>query len=617
MPSLLDALSSLLPNGQAFAAQDLPTDQDPAKPQSKAIPGLVANAFAGVHGYDAPIGLWSPNLGDVVTGRSGIGAVRAGRDLSDYLSRSSFDDVNVGPVEKKETPAKDLMFGGPPAAPPSTGSEPTFARTDRAKSQTARSNAAPGKPLDITPELAGVYNSAQTPSDTPPPRFPGGIFPNGLLPEGSIVDRMLKSLGDWRDQNRLTMIAMGGGLAGSQSWGQGLGRAFTAAVPAQMADIRQNQQNQTAQVFMKSGGMSPDVARVVAMNPQLTQQALGQMMGITPPAHIMVKRWDNTEVPMIWSPQQKTFVTMPGVAGAGATGALPGGASPEQWDALTPDQRLAKVRQQDPAMAGIIETIHEGGAAPPGRLPVAMGIAKQVWPDFTENDYNLAKASAGKLANLSPNAAGGIMTNGLSAFGHLSKFSDSMVRVKDAGGGSSGGGYGTTVGAGVNYLKTINPSEQLTNAMADESETGLKYGEESTKVYANSGGGEKERLAAKDAATGRTATSAAKAGYLRAEYNLLNEKMEKTLSTVGGNPAADKWIKKHASEFQEMQQRIQHIKENIVKLDPTSPEAAELRPQSARQTSPQTQQAPITATNPKTGERVRLDPSAGTWVPLP
>jgi hypothetical protein len=206
------------------------------------------------------------------------------------LSRSSFDDVNVGPVEKKETPAKDLMFRGPPAAPPSTGTEPTFAQTDRAKAQTARSDAAPGKPLDITPELAGVYNSAQTPSDTPPPRqdigvprerFPGGVFPNGVFPEGSILDRMLKSLGDWRDQNRLTLMAMGGGLAGSQSWGQGLGRAFTAAAPAQMADIQQNRQNQTALALQQKYGLSAPLALAAATNPATMTAILQKQLGKT------------------------------------------------------------------------------------------------------------------------------------------------------------------------------------------------------------------------------------------------------------------------------------------------------------------------------------------------
>jgi hypothetical protein len=554
MTMLLDAVDPFA-DPAAIAYQDQQEQQrreQNGQPQtSQPIPGIVHGSIPGIVGIDpGGAGLWNSPFASAFAGGAG-GAESAGVDQSDN-------------VPLPQARPLDLATRG----------DRGDVRTERPGDE-ARGSDAPNAALATTPR----ENSAQVSSGVPQQD-------RGPFPQGSLLDLVTK-FNDWRNQNRLTLLAMAGGLAGSQSIGQGLGRAFTAAVPAQRMDILQNQQNQTAQAFANRG-IPPDLARAAALNPATTQALLGQMMGVSPPAHVMVKNMLGGETPYLWDPNKHTFVPAMGngaASGGGGLGAggYPNNLSPEQWNGMTPDQRLATL---DPVVAGEVRAVHEGVAAVPGRQPYVMGIAKMVYPGFDENDFNAAKNAAGKLTNLSNNQPGGILNNVFSSFDHLSELSDSMVRV----GAYNGGGL-TRIGQAGNILRNISPSNELTNAQSDEASKALKYGQESTKAYAGSGGGEGERTHALNEATGVTTTSAAKAGFLRAEYQLMQDRMNNTLATVGGNPAADKWIEKHKPQLQKMQEDIARIKTNIAKLDPSSPEAKEL---SAQQTQ-QAQTAPAAA----------------------
>jgi hypothetical protein len=154
---------------------------------------------------------------------------------------------------------------------------------------------------------------------------------------------MLASANDFRDRNRLTLLAMAGGLAGSQSIGQGLGRAFSAAVPAQQADIKLSQQNETERALI-SKGLSPEIARAAANNPAMLQQILPQLFGAKQLQHVTIKDSLGNDIPMVFDPSTGRYRDVsgqvvggqggqPGAAGTGGLPGLSGGAAslPERY----------------------------------------------------------------------------------------------------------------------------------------------------------------------------------------------------------------------------------------------------------------------------------------------
>jgi hypothetical protein len=587
MPSLLDALSSLLPNGQAFAmsAQDLPTDQDPAKPQSKPIPGLVANAFSGVHGYDAPIGLWSPsNLGDVLTGRSGIGAVRAGRALYDKLSRSSFDDVNVGPVETKEAPAKDLVFGGPPSPAPSTDVEPTFARTDRAKTQTARRDDAPGKPLDITPDLAGLYNSTQ-----PPPsgsgivqQNAGGFFGN-IFPGGSLLDVLFKNIGNFRDQNKMTLLALGGGLAGSQSWGQGIGRALTAAGPAQMADIQQNRQNQTALALQQKYGLSAPLALAAATNPATMTAILQKQLGINKEYQPITIHGPFGDVVKVFEPTSGRLVDPPGSGGAAGQGATSAGGMQIPREFLAPGVQAYNhtlvgddyLKQFGPEIQGAVQAYMRGGVMPTGNprnqgiATVAKTIAQKYANDIGQPDladdtnFPARRQMRTDLSKDTPGSIGGQLTFGGTSLGHLGDVAEKAADLNNV------NGFGNTTLA--HWANTLRGQSTDQAAKVNDAQSAVQhYGQEITKFYTGSPGGEAERmrfLNTMDAAKSPKEI----AGAIRAERDLIPDRLRQIGRQIADRLGPEEGQKQMARV--DVDAAVAKINRSLARLDPDGPEA--------------------------------------------
>src|SRR5271166_5996384 len=282
---------------------------DPATglPLSRPIPGMAAAAIPGILGVVSP-GLWD----------------RAG---APFASRFPAAEVNA-PSDRlaSETPTGDDILPGTTsrivdADRPQIGANAAVGRlglnapgrinaefpapAPPAKTvQTTREGAgsdAPGMPLATTPE----ENAAIPPTAMP---TQGALTPGGgshLFPEGSLLDRLVTNIGNFRDANRLTLLAMAGGLAGSQNWGTGLSRAFTAAVPAQRADIALGNQNATIN-YLVSHGFPPDLARSVGTSPQLMQEAIGQMTGLSPPKAMTLQGPMGASL-MQWNPQTRKW----------------------------------------------------------------------------------------------------------------------------------------------------------------------------------------------------------------------------------------------------------------------------------------------------------------------
>jgi hypothetical protein len=271
---------------------------------------------------------------------------------------------------------------GLPLAPEAAAPNLDLARQGPAPSDSGAQPPGPMPPLPTAPPL-GPTPGANAGSAAPPP-LPSQAMPqaapqaaptqpaagpgaperdNSFIPKDSLIGRMLNSANNWRDQNRLTLLAMAGGLAGAPSIGTGLSRAFSAAVPAQQADIKQNQQNATARFLMgKMPGMTYEQAVGIASNPTVMAQVLPGIVGAKQSKFTTVSHDKYGQPVMGWVDEvnKKAY----DVTGHEITSGTPGAATatgPVNENLHGPDY----LATQSPNDANLIRAIAEGREAFP------------------------------------------------------------------------------------------------------------------------------------------------------------------------------------------------------------------------------------------------------------
>lgn len=146
----------------------------------------------------------------------------------------------------------DMAAGGYPAAPPAPAPAPAA----------------------LPPASAPASSAADTPASVPPTSLAGRM------------DDVLSKVQNWTRDNRSTLMALGAGMAGAQNLGQGLSRGMAAAIPAQQADIKQQQLNQSLPIIrdrlIKSGIPAADasgMAMAAIGNPAIMQQIVPGLFG--------------------------------------------------------------------------------------------------------------------------------------------------------------------------------------------------------------------------------------------------------------------------------------------------------------------------------------------------
>lgn len=175
------------------------------------------------------------------------------------------------------------MFGGsagfPLAMPP--GQFPPTASS-------ALASAVPSPPMNLSPPAAP--QSAASPLSAMASAAPSGPAEAPPVPQTSLLGRLgslfgdkagsvLGGIGDTLDSRRNTLMALGSGLAGAPTLGQGLSRGLSAAIPASQLDRQQAFQNSTLN-FLKQRGMSDDQAKMVLSNPTMMAQLAPQILGV-------------------------------------------------------------------------------------------------------------------------------------------------------------------------------------------------------------------------------------------------------------------------------------------------------------------------------------------------
>lgn len=405
-------------------------------------------------------------------------------------------------------------------------------------------------------------------------------------------DGILPGRGNGFSQRMMNpLVLMGLGLASGKTPQEGFGGAMKGLMAANEYGQQQQSQQALFSALIKQG-MTPQAARAMALNPQAANM-LQPNLQFHPGGTDML---NNPLPPIIFNPRsgqatqggQPMAGPMGGAAYPGAGGAgvpPPAGQQDAFGTALNraPGAFAQGVTKYDPTLSGeeylnqfnpevrsSVQAYMEGRSMPTAN-PRLKGMAAAVpviarkyatdigHPELADESLFPARRTAYNDFVKSNNASmGGILANGKSAFAHLADLGDAMANTNAYTGPNFPGG---SLAAQAGNYATQGPlaSPETTRKLAAEKETALRHGQEATKFYAGSGGGEAERMHALNNATGPSVTSASKAGYLEAEKKMMLDRLE----------AKENQIKQNLGEgfVQRNPVKDEQLKANLARID--------------------------------------------------
>lgn len=194
-----------------------------------------------------------------------------------------------------------------------------------------------------------------------------------------------------------------------------------------------------------------------------------------------------------------------------------------------PREDLLKLIPVGSGLRDAVGSMLEGGLVPTSfsmrgqARDLALKLGAAIDPNFNEMELMARKKLYTDLNSSSPNSMGGILSNGKSAFGHLAEYAEKLSDLHNYS-GTDTPGTATTAKIG-NYVgNVLLPSGSQSAKIAAVGPPQLKYGQESTKFYAGTGGGEGERTIELKAHDPRTTSSLDMAAFLESEKQLMLER---------------------------------------------------------------------------------------------
>lgn len=186
------------------------------------------------------------------------------------------------------------------------------------------------------------------------------------------------------------------------------------------------------------------------------------------------------------------------------------------------------------------------------------------------------------LSSSSPNSAGGILSNGKSAFAHLAEASDRMANLGNYNGPNVP--LGQAVSAVGNYVgNVVAPTPDTAAKITGVRDNLLKYGQEATKFYAGSGGGEAERMNAAKTMDPSSSSGKQQAEFLETEKSLMLDRLRAKENQVREQLGQD-YLDKHRIMTPDVHDAISKIDANIARLKgETAPQSKSSKPQSVIQ----------------------------------
>lgn len=456
--------------------------------------------------------------------------------------------------------------GFPQGTGPNEGGLPRQSTEEQAAGQLP----APFQAANRQPQGAPMQAMAQMQPQQLTPRAVQGIPDAFLRPAGGGVGGFFRGLAE-NAHNGLLGMAIGG-VAGASGQSQG--------------DIHNRQLNAQYQALIAAGVPQPK-ALLATINPEFAKTIATEALGpqtLTPlgEGYVADKHGNVTRA---YEPSDKNKIVKIGQDGLGreqygvfnpADGSVkpynaPGGTNDTSGGIgnmdLTGAAYLATVPK---AQAGIMQGMVDGTMQPPSSFALSkpywqnmLAGAKNLDPNFDANNWTSRHKMSNDIAASSNTSMGGILSNGKSSFKHLAEYTESAA---DLGNASHDYPMGGAVAEAQNYLgnRVFAGSDTRGKIKAINDNLG-KYGAESTKFYAGTGGGVEERLGALKEMNPTITSSAEMAAYAEKEKGLMLDRLrekEKQIRDVMG----DGYLQKHPVFDDELKKDIARIDANVAKL---------------------------------------------------
>ena len=335
----------------------------------------------------------------------------------------------------------------------------------------------PSGNLAPPPNAMAADQSVPAAPDAAPPPAPAA--PSGP----SLLDR----IGQGITNHSNTLMALGAGLAGAPSLGTGISRGLAAAIPAAQRDLALTQMNQTYAAMIKRG-VPEDVARAAVANPAIMQQIIPQLFG--------PKQMNFTQIGEdMFGNKRYGFVDPVRGTVTPFQGSSPFGAGPNLGQVNSNLIGEDYLKQFPPEVQSAVKDYIGGKSMPTGNpragftqavKMIAQKYGNDIGMPADDTNFTARRQMRNQLSNAAPNSLGGHINVGNTAIGHLNDLSQKALELDNV------GGWGIAPLAHV-----INAARGITTDQSAKIEA-LKgaaqhYGQEITKFYAGSPGGEAER----------------------------------------------------------------------------------------------------------------------------
>lgn len=493
----------------------------------------------------------------------------------------------------------------------------------------------------------GAPQQQSAPPAIPETSFLGRLF-GGLLGGGGSTPApgiggaqepsFLGKLGDTLHNNSLMLMALGGGMMGAPTFGMGLSRGMQAAIPAmhaqnqlalQQYQIALQQQNMKATfAALQKMGASPEEALAAAAGNQDIMKAV--VAKYVEPAGQWVQgptdQFGGTH-PGVFNPRSQTFTPASQLPlGAITQGAGPGAQSDGSQAGPAGSSFFAKgvtavdsdlvgddyLKQFSPEVRAAVLNYIDGKTMPsgysrPGFVQTVKAIAQKYSNDIgqpaDDTTFVARRQMRNQLSSANPSSIGGQLNAGNTAMDHLADVSDAAVALNNYPGEVPGFGSVAPLAHAENALRGWFSGTQSpkVKALMDAAQ---HYGQEITKFYAGSPGGEQERQRFMTSINGVN-TPAELASVIQQERILMEGRLASLGDQIQGT-LGDRGTQQYPVVRPKSTKALDRITQNIGVLQGAG--AAPAPSQEA--------QAPQVPAPPIAGGRYIWDQSTGKMVPM-
>jgi hypothetical protein len=436
------------------------------------------------------------------------------------------------------------------------------------------------------------------------------------VPDSSLLGRLggiANGFGNFANNHSLTLMALGAGLAGAPSIGAGVSRGLAAAVPAAQAEQKLNQKNQgIAQSYkaLVGAGVPAQEALAAVYNPDIMKAVAAKYIEPKSAFGVIGKDMFGNETYGFNNPSTGE-VTLPKNSPAavpGAPGAVSGNSAYLAKGVNAVDSNLTGedyLKQFSPEIQSAVKSYVGGESMPTGNpragytqaiKTIAQKYGNDVGLPADDTSFTARKTMRNNLSVATAGSLGGQINSGNTALGHLADMSQKALDLGNVDLGN------TWLTQGANYLRGLKTDQA---AKVGALQTAAQHvGQEITKFYAGSPGGESERQSFLERANAAKSPQEL-AAVIETESELMKSRLSSIDSQIKGTlgPMSDKYPVVRP----ESQKAIDVTTANVARLRGGAPAVA---------APAASQQQPQQAASPLTPGRYRYDPASGQMVPM-